>query len=296
MERPQNKVNMIAIVGPTASGKTDLSIELAEKFNGEIVCADSRTVYRGMDIGTAKPGVEQRKRVKHHMLDLINPDQKMSAAEFKDRAQAAIADIAARGRVPFLVGGSGLYVDAVLFDYQFPEDEGFRGLVQLEAMSDHELRLILEAEDPDAAGRVDFNNRRRVIRAIETAGQRRSRNSSVRADTLVIGLASNKEVARERITKRLEKMLAEGLIDEVRRLSESYGWGAEAMTGIGYRAFAGVVSGSKSVEQAKADCIRGDLSLWKRQMTWFRRNAEIQWLENPDKAEPLVARFLRARV
>jgi tRNA dimethylallyltransferase len=296
MKRRKQQIKMVAIVGPTASGKTALAVELAEKFNGEIVCADSRTVYRGMDIGTAKPTAEQRRRVPHHMLDLIEPTERMTAAEFKDGAQAVIDDIGARGKVPFLVGGSGLYVDAIVFDYQFPGETVYHGMVQLDAMSDHQLQQLLQAEDPEATGRIDLHNRRRVIRAIETAGQEISKNSGISVGTQMLGLKMSKELAQKSIAARIEKMLAEGFIQEVTRLSDMYGWGSEAMTGTGYRAISGALLGSKSMEQAKSDWVRSDLQLWKRQMTWFKRNPAIQWLEDPKAAEPLVAQFLGASV
>jgi tRNA dimethylallyltransferase len=285
---------MVAIVGPTASGKTELALTLAQENNGEIICADSRTVYRGMDLGTAKPSPEQRRRAPHHMLDTINPGERMTAAEFKVGAMSLIEEITTRGNVPFLVGGTGLYVDAVLYDYQFPEEIEYRHMVQLEAMSGHELLALLEAEDPEARQRIDIKNRRRVIRAVITAGQPRSRSQSIRPRTLVLGLRVSKEVAQKRIALRLENSLARGLIDEVRRLGEEYGWGSEAMTGIAYKAFSGVVLGAKSLADAKSECIRGELALWKRQVTWFKRNPDIVWLTDPAEGGPLVSSFLES--
>ncbi|HSX00671.1 MAG TPA: tRNA (adenosine(37)-N6)-dimethylallyltransferase MiaA [Candidatus Saccharimonas sp.] len=286
-------VKLIAIVGPTASGKTDLALALAERFNGEIVCADSRTVYRGMDIGTAKPTAAEQAKVPHHLLDVVDPGEVLSAAAFKDLAEAAIHDIWSRGRVPFLVGGSGLYIDAVLFDYEFPAAADAERRAQLEALTDDELRELLAAEDPEAAGTVDMANRRRVIRALETAGQGRGRRTDVRPGILCLGMSLNKEVIQNRIEQRVEKMLARGFIDEVRHIGETYGWESEAMSGIGYRAFKDVVLGTKTVEQGAADFVRGDQLLVKKQLTWFRRNPAIRWLDRPEEAERLVGAFLR---
>jgi tRNA dimethylallyltransferase len=284
---------IIAIVGPTASGKTALALDLAEKFGGEIVCADSRTVYRGMDIGTAKPTPEEQARVRHHLLDLIDPGENLSAAAFKDLALAVMADIWSRGKIPFLVGGSGLYIDAILFDYQFPAEADPTRRMELESMSDEELLELLAAEDGEAFAQVDLANRRRVIRAIETAGQERSRTNEMSPRTLMLGLTMNKEIAQERISKRIEKMLEERFLDEVRQIGTTYGWGSEALSVIGYRAFREVALGKKSVADGTADFVRGDMALYKKQVTWFKRNKFIQWLEDPADAEGIVREFLR---
>lgn len=285
----------IAIVGPTAAGKTDLAIGLAEEFEGEIICADSRTVYRGLDIGTAKPTFEERGRVPHHLLDIVDPGETLSVAAFKRLAEGAMAAIRDRGKVPFLVGGSGLYIDAVLFDYQFPAEADAARRAQLEGMSDDDLRELLVAEGPEAVERVDLANRRRVIRAIETVGESRSRRTVVREGVLVLGLALNKEIMHERIEQRVRKMLSQGFIDEVRIIGETYGWDSEAMSGIGYRAFKDVVLGAKTVDEGVVDFVRGDMLLVKKQLTWFKRNPAIHWLNDPAEAEPLVRTFLLSK-
>ncbi len=287
-----SKIKLITIVGPTASGKTDLALNLAEEFGGEIVCADSRTIYRGMDIGTAKPTTEERARVQHHMLDVVDPGEVLSVAAFKALAESAIEDIAARGKVPFLVGGSGLYIDAVLFDYQFPAQTDPELRRRLEAMGDDELLELLVAEDSVESRRIDLANRRRVIRAIETAGHGRDRQDAVRANTLIIGLGLNKNIVQGRIEKRVQKMLAEGFLEEVQKMGSTYGWDPEAMSAVGYRAFKDVVLGAKTVEQGVADDVRGEMMLVKKQLTWFRRNKAIRWLEDVGEARVLVERFL----
>lgn len=285
-------IKLVTILGPTASGKTDLALELAEQYGGEIICADSRTIYRGMDIGTAKPTAAEQKRVPHHLLDVVDPGERLSVAAFKDLAQAAINNIAGRGRVPFLVGGSGLYIDAVIFDYQFPQEADPAQRARLEAMADDELAELLAAEDAVAYAQVDLGNRRRVIRALETLGQERSRRQTVRPETLVLGMRSNKEIAQERIARRVKKMLQEGFIDEVRAIGETYGWESEAMSGIGYRAFKEVIIGSKTVAEAEQDFVQGDMRLMKKQLTWFKRNPAIIWLEERSDAAGLVRGFL----
>lgn len=285
--------HLITILGPTASGKTSLAIQLAQEVDGEIICADSRTIYRGMDIGTAKPSKQERAQIPHHLLDLVDPGEHLSVAAFKTLAEAQIHEIAARGKVPFLVGGSGLYIDAVLFDYQFPAPADPERRAQLEMMNDESLLEMLAAEDPVAYERTDLHNRRRVIRAIETAGQVRSKNQRVRERTLVLGTAMNKEIAQKRISQRVEKMLNEGLFDEVQNLVCSYGWEAEAMSGIGYREFKEVLSGDKPLEDARAMIVQNTMAFYKRQLTWFKRNPSIHWIENAESARKLVREFLR---
>ncbi len=286
------RVKFVAIVGPTATGKTDLALQLAQLFNGEVVCADSRTIYRGMDIGTAKPTAAERALVPHHLVDLVDPGERLSAAAFKQLAEAQIADIAARGKLPLLVGGSGLYVDAVLFDYEFPRVSDPNVHERLEAMSDIQLLELLLAKDPDGLERVDRANRRRVIRAIETVDEVRQRRTEVRPQTLVLGTTLNKEVVQQRVEQRIEKMLGEGFIDEVRVISEAYGWDSPAMEVIGYRAFKGLLLGTKTLEQAKADFASGDMALYKKQVTWFKRNLSIRWVVSAGEAEQLVREFL----
>jgi len=285
------RAKFVAVVGPTATGKTALSLHLAERFGGEIVCADSRTLYRGMDIGTAKPTAAEQARVRHHMLDVIDPGERLSAAAFKQLAVGAMADIASRGRLPLLVGGSGLYVDAVLFDYEFPSESEPALRARLEAMGDEDLLELLAAEDPEAYETVERTNRRRVIRAIETAGERRTRRTEMVPEALVLGTILNKEIVQHRVEQRVKKMLEEGFIREVEDIGEMYGWESAALEVIGYRAFKGYVLGTKTLEQATADFVRGDMALYKKQVTWFKRHEGIRWVQSAAEAEQLVADF-----
>jgi tRNA dimethylallyltransferase len=282
---------MIAIVGPTASGKTDLALSLARKHGAEIICADSRTIYRGMDIGTAKPTIREQGEVPHHLLDIVDPGERLSAAAFKSLAMGAIGEIWERGRIPMLVGGSGLYLDSVLYDFQFPPEADPDRRAELDVMELGDLRELLAAVDAEAYERTDLANRRRVIRAIETAGQERSRAESLSPGKLVIGLSMSKEVAQERISNRVKRMLEQGFIEEVKMIGETYGWESPAMSVIGYAAFRDVILRSKTVADATADFVRGDMGLYKKQMTWFKRNSDIQWVENAGQAEDMVNRF-----
>jgi len=282
----------VAIVGPTATGKTGLAIALAQEFNGEIVCADSRTIYRGMDIGTAKPTAEERALVPHHLLDIVDPGERLSSAEFKRLADTAINEIAGRGRLPILVGGSGLYVDAVLFAYEFGNEADPERRGELDILSDEQLRMMLAEVDAEAFARVDLGNRRRVIRAIETVGDAPSRRAEMIPQALVLGTTLNKEFVQKRIEKRIEKMLEEGIIREVRTIGETYGWESSALEVVGYRAFTGLVLGTKTLEQARADCLREHMAIFKKQVTWFKRHEGIKWTSDTRQAEGLVREFL----
>ncbi len=283
---------LIAVVGPTASGKSDLALTLAKKYDGEILCADSRTVYRGLDIGAAKPSDDDRRAVPHHLLDLVDPDEMLSVAAFKQAAEQAAAEVATRGHVPFLVGGSGLYIDSVLYDYSFPPIADKVARTELESYSNQDLVERLKRLDPEAALITDLANRRRVIRALETVGQPRLRRDSIRPNTLVLGIALNKEVMQRRIEQRIGIMLSQGFFEEVKRLGEQYGWDCEAMSGIGYRAFKEAANGGMTVEQAAKQFVRGDMRLVKKQLTWFKRNQDIHWVSNHAQAEEFVTAFL----
>lgn len=283
---------LIAIVGPTASGKSALAMELAQKYNGEIICADSRTIYRYMDIGTAKPTQAEMMLIKHHLVSIKDPGEPFSAAEFKELALEAIGDITGRGKLPLLVGGTGLYVDSVLYDYKFNKEADTQLRNELNKLSLSQLAERLHSIDPALAEAVDTKNPRRVIRAIETAGQSSVRSKRLRKNTLVLGMLVDKKLLQNKITARVTDMLAQGFLDEVRRLGEKFGFDSEVLTGIGYRAFKDVIAGTKTLNEAAAEFVRGDINLAKRQMTWFKRNKDIRWVENSKQADAAVHDFL----
>lgn len=282
---------LVAIVGPTASGKTDLAIRVAKQFGGEIICADSRTIYKGMDIGTAKPSQAERAQVPHHLLDIISPDQTFSAAEFKARANRVIEEIHSRVGLPILVGGSGLYVYSVIYDFQFPAGPSNELRRQLESKAIAELVQQLQQLDPEAAEQIDLKNPRRVIRAIETAGQPKAK-SQLGAGVILIGLKPDLETLERRISSRVDVMVEAGFENEVREIAQTYGWNTEALTSIGYRAFRPYIEGRGSLEQAKAQFVRGDLALAKRQLTWFKRNPDIRWFNGVDQAYAAISSAL----
>jgi tRNA dimethylallyltransferase len=266
---------LIVIVGPTASGKTALAIDLALEFDGEIICADSRTIYKGMDIGTAKPTPEEQRLVPHHLLDLVEPYEVFTAADFKRLANEAIDGIRSRGRVPFLVGGTGLYIDSVLFDYRFGGAADATLRAQLNEMTSDQLIEYCAKNNIELP--ENSKNKRYLIRAIEQNGINSKRRRGVIEDTLVVGISTNKIILRQRIVQRADQLFASGMLDEAFRIGQKYGWSHESMTGNIYRLAGLVHRGELSVEGAKQKFVTADWRLAKRQLTWLRRNPFIQW-------------------
>jgi len=282
---------LVVIVGETGSGKTALGITLAKRFNGEIISADSRTVYRGMDIGTAKPTMLERQGIPHYGFDVVDPDEQFTAYDFQQLARSAIADIASRGKLPIMVGGTGLYVDAVLYDFAFRPQADPKLRANLLGVSVEELQARVHAAGLSLP--VNTQNPRHLIRILE-AGAAPQQSRTLRPNTLVLGLHLPSEELESKLTGRIETMLKAGLVDEVRQLLARYGEN-EALRTPGYRAFSAYLRGEIDHNEAVRRFIRDDLRLAKRQRTWFRRNSAIHWLEGDDKkvqAEQLVANFL----
>ena len=279
---------LIVIMGETGSGKSALALKLAKKFNGEIICADSRTVYRGMDIGTAKPSHKDREQVPHHLLDITTPDRPITVAEFKGLANAAITDISGRGKLPILVGGSGLYIDSVIFDFGFqPSLPAQRAkLARLKVAELQELILQRALPMP-----VNFQNPRHLQRTLETNGRVGSKKP-LRRNTLLIGLKLSREDLQKRIKARIDTMFDQGLIDEAQRLVAIYSPDIEAFKAPGYQALRRFFAGELGIEEVKQEFIRLDLVLAKRQRTWFKRNNSIQWVEKQIGAVDLTTTFL----
>jgi tRNA dimethylallyltransferase len=290
------ETKVVAIVGPTASGKSRMAMELARRFNGEIIAADSRTIYRGLDIGTAKPSISDREEVRHHLLDIVNPGEPFTVAQFKRLAELAVMDIGARGYLPIMVGGSGLYIDSVVYDYQFPGAADPDARKILDGTPTEELVVRLVNLNPSAEKTVDLRNRRRVIRAIETAGMDRSKSVRAGSRFLVLGVTMNKEVAQIRIKQRLELMLREGILDEVLAIAERYGWDCDALRITGYSAFKRLALGLVTSDAAVNEAVLETMKLYKRQMTWFKRNRDIQWVSSERAALSAVTAFVKANV
>lgn len=273
---PNPQLPIVVIVGPTASGKTALAIDLAERLGGEIISADSRAIYRHMDIGTAKPTHLEQSKVKHWGLDLVNPGERYSVADFKAYAEAKIVEIRQRHKIPFLVGGTGLYVDSVLFDYDFGVREGFRSERQalekknLEELKEYCLKHNIKLPK-------DHQNKRRLIGAIERNGTNHYRAHQPISTSIIVGIATNRNQLRARIRHRAEQILQMGVVEEATWLGENFGWNNEAMTGNIYPLIKQHLDGELSQGELIDRFAVLDWQLAKRQMTWFRRNPFIYW-------------------
>ena len=283
---------VVAIVGHTGVGKSALALHLAQAFGGEIVNADSRQVYRGMDIGTAKPSPEERALVPHHLFDLVDPDGAFSLALYQEKANAAIQDILSRGRLPLLVGGSGQYVWAVLEGVRVPRvppDPAFRRAMLERAERDGPQALFaeLEAIDPEAARRIDPRNVRRVVRALEVCRATGARFSDLQRkepppfESLVIGLALERAELYRRIDARVDAMVAQGWVEEVRVLLErGYSLDLPSMSAVGYREIALHLRGDITLDEAVARAKASVHGLVRHQGAWFRRSdPRIRWLD-----------------
>lgn len=285
MIEPASKLPLIVIVGPTASGKSALAVELAGKFSGEVICADSRTIYKGMDIGTAKPSSEDRSKVPHWGLDLVEPGERFTVADFKAYSDTKIAEIRQRGKVPFLVGGSGLYVDAVIFDYKFaPTDLKLRQ--ELEQLSVSEL--IERCRKDNILIPENNKNIRYLVRAIERGSQPQQIQKSIMENTIVVGIATDKHELYERIQKRSEQIFADGMIEEALALGQKYGWSSEAMTGNAYPLVKRYSDGEITKSELYDLFARSDRKLAKKQITFMKRNKNIKWLQLDEAANYLT--------
>ncbi len=305
---------VVVIGGPTASGKTAVAIELAVRFGGEIVNADSMQVYRGMDVGTAKPSAAERASVPHHLIDIVAPDEAYHAARFADDAAAAIAAIRGRGRVPVLTGGTGLYIRAALFGLHsgVGRDPGFRKALESEharataAGEPARLHQRLAEVDPTSAARLHPNDLVRIIRALEihaTTGRSatavyRETTPRARYDALFLALDPGREALALRIDARCEAMIAGGLLQEMRRLRDA-GYGPElaSMRAIGYRHMQPVIDGQATLANVLDAMKRDTHQFARRQRTWFRGEAGVEWMD-PSQSGAIAARveaFLEAR-
>ena len=299
-----SKPPLILIVGPTAVGKTELAIQLAEKLNGEIISADSRLFYRGMDIGTAKPSQEELARVPHYLIDIVNPDETLSLAVFQEKAKDIIADIHARGKLPFLVGGTGQYVRAVTQGWTPPEvtaDEKLRA--ELEKKDKEWLHARLQLLDPEAAAKIDARNVRRTVRALEvilTTGRKFSeQRGQVESpyQLITIGLTRPRPELYQRVDERIDLMFANGFIDEVKGLlntPQGYSPTLPSMSAIGYRECVSVVKGLLTEEQAKVEMRRVTRIFVRSQANWFKESdPNIMWFRVKEGVDKEVEAYIR---
>ena len=299
---------LIALVGPTAAGKSALGLRLALAHGGEIVSCDSLQVYRRFDVGSAKPTLEERRRVPHHLVDVVDADEPFSAADYARRARSALASIRARGAPPIVVGGTGLYLRALLRGlFAGPSrDEALRARLEAIAARHGEARLHrwLARVDPAAAARIEPADRVRVVRALEVfhktgrplSGHHAAGTEPLRGfDVRLLGLAPSRETLRAAVEARTQRMLAEGLVEETRRLIARYGPEARPLQSIGYRQAAAVVRGTLGVDEARRDIVKETMRYAKRQMTWFRHQEQVAWCADAAEAEALATRWRAAR-
>ena len=302
----KDMIRVIAVVGPTASGKSRLALELAKRYDGEIVSCDSMQIYEGMDIGTAKPSAEERKSVPHHMLDIIRPDREYSCSDYARDASEIISQIEARGNLPLICGGTGLYLDALIHGTGTGEitvDPEFRlKMEQISMMPDGKdiLHRMLSETDPGAAETIHKNNVKRVIRALEInhvtgvtkeEWDKRSLSRETGFNTLVIGLCfHDRNTLYRLIESRVDGMIGDGLIDEVRNLMKDDGFSGSktASQAIGYKELIPYIRGECGLAEAVGAVKTATRQYAKRQMTWFTRNADIRWLyRDSEDGEPV---------
>lgn len=298
---------IIVILGSTASGKTDLSLALAKKFNGEIVSADSRQVYKKMNIGTAKPAGEWNKKeyivggVPHHLMDIVDPGKDFSLADYKNLATQAVKDILNKKKLPIVVGGTGLYIQTLIENLDIPKVEPSKQLrKQLEKKTLPELVKMLEKIDPASAKKIDLKNPRRVLRALEVfilSGEsffNQRTKSKPMYQVLQIGIDWSREELFKRINARVDKQITEGLVEETKKLAGKYKWNIPSMSGIGYKQIGFYLRGEMSLAEAVEILKRDTRHYAKRQMTWFKRDKNIVWIKNTDLAlaEKKIKEFL----
>jgi len=294
-----NNNKLITILGPTASGKSDLAVKLAKKFNGEIISADSRQIYKEMDIGTAKITKKEMLGIPHYMIDIVKPNQKFTLAQFQKKTIKIIKDIQKRNKLPFLVGGTGLYIQSVVDNLKIPgtkPDEKLRN--KLEKLTNQELINKLEKLDPKALKIIDIKNKRRLIRALEIClltkkpfSEQRKKNKSI-FNTLQIGLKLDTKNLEQKIIRRIEKMIENGLIKENKKLLKKYGSKPYSMSGIGYKEIIPYINNEITLEQSKELIKIHTHQYAKRQVTWFKRDKTIKWIKNYSEAEKLIQLFL----
>lgn len=300
---------LVCIVGPTASGKSALALQLAEEAGAEIVSCDSLQVYRGLDIGSAKPTPAERARVPHHLIDVAEPDEVFSAARYAELARAALAEITARGRRPLVVGGTGLYLRALLHGlFEGPQrDEALRRRLERlgERFGDARLHRLLARVDPQAAARLEPRDRVRVVRALEVfraTGRplsehlRRPGVPLTGFEVLTLVLDPPRDELRRRVEARADAMLAAGLVDEVRALlARGHDPALRPLQAIGYRQALDVIAGRMRLDEARHDMVRKTLQYAKRQRTWFRHQAQAQWHSEAGAAARAVRAFWQGR-
>ena len=292
------KTKVIAIVGPTASGKTKMAIDLAKEIDGEIISADSRYVYKGFDIASAKPTMEERDGVPHHLIDIVNPDEQFSVARYCQCAKQAIDSIHAKGKPAVMVGGTGLYVDSLVNNIQFSEiepDEQYRTKMDLladEKGNGHIYNMLMEI-DPGSAKKISVSDRKRIIRALEvyhltgktiTWHNEQSKSVPSPYNTTMFAIDVEREVLYDKINRRVDIMMDMGLLEEVKSIIDmGIGKDTTAMQAIGYKEIVQYLDGEITLEEAVDKIKQGSRRYAKRQLTWYRRNEKVNWVKSIDE-------------
>ena len=300
-----SKPKVIVICGPTASGKTKLSIELAKKINGEIISADSMQIYKDMDIGTAKPSEEEKQGIKHYLLDYVSPEKRYSVAEYKKDAEKAIKEILEKGKTPIIVGGTGLYIDSLIYGIEYNDikiDEEYRKQLEKRAEEEGLQNLYEEAKkiDPKAMEKISNNDRKRIIRVLEiykttgktkTEQEEESRKREIQYQYYVFALNFERQKLYERINIRVDNMIEQGLIEEVKQITEKYNKFPTAMQGLGYKEVVSYLNGEYSKEEMIEKIKMETRRYAKRQLTWFRKNQETIWLNGEEETSKNVEKI-----
>lgn len=303
----QEKPKVIVICGPTASGKTALSIALAKKIGGEIVSADSMQIYKDMDIGSAKPTKEEMQGIKHYMLEFVSPKERYSVAEYKKQAEQAIQEILQKGKTPIIVGGTGLYVNSLIYGIEYQDtkiDEEYREKLEKIVVEEGLEKLYEQAKeiDPQAMETISPNDRKRIIRVLEiyhetgktkTQQEIESRKNEVKYDYKVFAITMERSILYERINKRVDIMVEQGLIQEVQNLIQKYDQYPTAMQALGYKEIKQYLEGNTSKEEAIETIKQETRRYAKRQLTWFRKNKETIWLDASKKIEDNIENILK---
>ena len=275
MDSKSVKLPLVVIVGPTASGKTSLAIDIAKKFNGEIICADSRSIYKGANIGTAKPTFTEQAGILHWGLDLVEPGEYYSVSDFKKYADKKIIEIRSRGKIPILTGGTGLYVDSVVFNYQFGQRANIKLRQKLQQFNIEDLQKYCKTNKISLP--ENYKNKRYLIRTIERRGEVPGSFKKPIHNSIIVGITTEKQELRSRIEQRAEKIIDDGVIGEAKVLSENFGWDSEAMKSNIYPLIHRYLNSDITLDDLKAKFITLDWRLAKRQLTWLRRNRFIHW-------------------
>ncbi len=292
-----SKPKVIVICGPTASGKTALSIELAKKIKGEIVSCDSMQIYKDMNIGTAKPTEQEKKGIKHYMIDIVSPDERFSVADYKREAKIAIREILEKGKVPIVVGGTGLYLDSLIYEIDYPNiefNEQYRKQLELIADKEGLDKLYEEAKkiDPIAIEKISRKDRKRIFRILEiykATGKNKteqeivSRKNEIEFDYKVFALSWKREKLYERINQRVDIMLEDGLIQEVEKIHKKYNQFPTSIQGLGYKEVIQYLDNKISYEEMVEKIKMETRRYAKRQLTWFRKNKQTKWIDGEDE-------------